>query len=109
MKRFLLLVVGAALVLLVPMDAAAECGTMCASVFGPCVESTPDTACNDFGHCSENFCLGGSRPPRAQLLTSKYQIASVEIEYRSPADMRDGEIRVAAKTNPEPVKKISLE
>jgi hypothetical protein len=107
MKRFLLLMACAALVLLLPMDAKA-CGTMCESVFGPCTDSTPDTSCVWLGNCVDNLCRSGT-PDAIELLTSKYQIASVQIEYRNLADSRENEIRVAAKTNPEPVKKQSLE
>jgi hypothetical protein len=108
MKRLLLLMAVAAVVLLVPTEASA-CEWYCPGAFGDCqYDRFAYSYCSGGGGCVMWPCRTSS-PDQPELLSAKYQIASVEIEYRNPADTRDNEVRVAAKSDPEPVKKTSVE
>lgn len=108
MKRSLLLMAVAALALLVPTEASA-CSHVCVDVFGPCeYQDNTSTFCDwSGGVCNMGLCRSSSAG-EPELLSAKYEIASIEIEHRNPMDTRDAEVRVAAKSAPEPVK-TSLE
>ncbi|HEX6161347.1 MAG TPA: hypothetical protein VF111_14325, partial [Thermoanaerobaculia bacterium] len=105
MKRSLLLVVLTLLVLAVPTTASA-CDYICESAFRPCVyEVNTDSYCE----FRDNVCWMTYFPCRSgngqqDLLSAKYQIASVEIERFEPVETRDSAVRVASNVDPTPQK-----
>lgn len=103
MKRSLLLCALTLLVLAVPTTASA-CTWVCLGAFGPCVyEVNTSSYCIEEGACRMYYCYE-DRAAAPRLLSTKYTIASVEIERRGPADPLESEIRVAALPEAAPTK-----
>jgi hypothetical protein len=98
MKRSLLLVAVTLVALAVPTVASA-CTEVCEGSFGPCTYSE-----NTYSYCEwsgsicwMHYCFTSSED-NATLLSSKWKIASVEIERTGPARTRESEVMVASKT-----------
>jgi hypothetical protein len=107
MKRKLPLIAVTLVVLLFPTVASA-CKEICESAFLPCVheENTYSICLFDGQVCWMNYCRSGSS---ASLeLSSKWKIASVEIERR-PFETRESETRIATNTEPAKPEIPSLE
>jgi hypothetical protein len=104
MKRSLLLVAVTLLALSFPTGASA-CQWICESAFGPCIyEVNTYSVCIDTGGaCWMDACWKRSAA-NPELLSTKWKIASIEIERNGPAGKRESEIRVASSTKTEHVK-----
>jgi hypothetical protein len=108
MKRSLLLIAVTLLVLSVPTVASA-CTETC-DLWAPCYYYE---FAYSYCHESGNFCWFSpcltSTAANPELLSSKWQIASVEIERRGPVDTRESETRIASHTEPVKAQIPSLE
>jgi hypothetical protein len=100
MKRSFLLVAVTLLVLSVPTVASA-CTETCDGVWGPCYYYE---YAYSYCHESDNICWFSpcrtSSPANPELLSSKWKIASIEIERRGPVETRESEMRIASNTEP---------
>jgi hypothetical protein len=99
MKRSLLLIAVTLVALAIPTVASA-CTEICEGAFGPCVyEEQTSSYCVWSGNvCWMRYCFTGSEDHATLLLSSKWKIASVEIERPGPAGTRESEVRVASNT-----------
>jgi hypothetical protein len=101
MKRALLLMAVSVLALSFPTTASA-CFETCDGVWAPCYYYE---YAYSYCHESGNICWFSpcrtSTTENPELLSTKWKIASVEIERIGPADQRPSEIRIAANTDPE--------
>jgi len=94
-----LLLIAVTLVALTFPTAASACTEVCEGIFGPCVyaENTYSYCEWSGSACWMHYCFTSSED-NAALLSSKWTIASVEIERAGPAGTRESEVRVASKT-----------
>ena len=98
MKRSLLLIAVTLVALAFP-TAASACKEVCEGAFGPCVyKEQTNSYCEWSGSvCWMHYCFTSSED-HAELLSSKWKIASVEIERRGPANTPGSDVRIASNT-----------
>lgn len=99
MKRSLLLIAVTLVALAIPTVASA-CTEVCDGAFGPCSysENTNSYCVWNGTICWMQYCFTSSEDHATLLLSSKWKIASVEIERSGPARTRESEVRVASNT-----------